>query len=140
MIAQGRGNIIYLSKTLEFLWMFFLKKSHSHKVLQGASHRRRSGSAFSVRVVKYWNKLPASVVTAPSVNVFKKRLEKVGLDISLSPYHPLTEHSSLNYPTPPPIPPAHHLLTVIISICYPNRSSGPLWPTFCHYKSQSNTK
>ncbi len=25
------------------------------------------------RVVKYWNKLPASVVAAPSVNVFKKR-------------------------------------------------------------------
>ncbi len=32
---------------------------------------------FSVRVVLYWNKLPASVVTAPSVNIFKKRLEKV---------------------------------------------------------------
>ncbi len=43
------------------------------KVLQGASHRRRRGSAFSVRVVQYWNKLPASVVTAPFVNVFKKR-------------------------------------------------------------------
>ncbi len=33
--------------------------------------------SFSVRVVKYWNKLPASIVTAPSVNIFKKRLEKV---------------------------------------------------------------
>ncbi len=30
-----------------------------------------------VRVVKYWNKLPASVVAAPSVKIFKKRLEKV---------------------------------------------------------------
>ncbi len=29
------------------------------------------------RVVKYWNKLTASVVTAPSVKTFKKRLEKV---------------------------------------------------------------
>ncbi len=44
--------------------------------LQGTprcSHRRRRGSAYSARVVKYWNKLPASVVKAPSVNIFKKR-------------------------------------------------------------------
>ncbi len=34
---------------------------------------RRSRSVFSVGVVKYWNTLPASVVTALSVNVFKKR-------------------------------------------------------------------
>ncbi len=47
-------------------------RGHPYKVLQGACHRRRRGSAFSVRVVKYWNKLPASVVTAPSVNVFTK--------------------------------------------------------------------
>ncbi len=52
-------------------------RGHPYKVLQGASHRRRRGSAFSVGVVKYWNKLPASVITAPSVSVFTKRLEKV---------------------------------------------------------------
>ncbi len=51
-------------------------------------------------------------------------------DRNLSPSPPLTEHS------PPPFPPAHHPLTVIISICYPTPcfiyvvSSGPLWPTF----------
>ncbi len=56
-------------------------RGHPYKVLQGASHRRKRGSAFSVRVVKYWNKLPASVVTAPSVNVFKKRLEKVWTEV-----------------------------------------------------------
>ncbi len=28
-------------------------------------------------VVKYWSKLPATVGTAPSVNIYKKRLEKV---------------------------------------------------------------
>ncbi len=49
-------------------------REHRFKVLNGASHRRRRGSVFSVRAVKYWNMLPASVVTAPSVNVFKKRL------------------------------------------------------------------
>ncbi len=54
---------------------------HPYKVLQGASHRRSRESAFSVRVVKYWNKLPASVVTAPSVNVFEKGLEKLWTDV-----------------------------------------------------------
>ncbi len=38
-------------------------------------------TAFSVRAVKYWNKLPVSVVTAPSVKRFKKRLEKVWTDV-----------------------------------------------------------
>ncbi len=64
-------------------------RGHPYKVLQGASHRRRGGLAFSVRVVKYWNKLPASVVTAPSVNVCKKRLGKVWTEV----FPPLTEHS-----------------------------------------------
>ncbi len=54
---------------------------YKSKVLQDASHRRRRGSAFSVRVVKYWNKLSASVVTAPSINVFKKRLKKVWTEV-----------------------------------------------------------
>ncbi len=49
-------------------------RGHPCKVLQGASHRRRRLSAFSVRVGKYWNKLSASVV-------FKKRLEKIWTEI-----------------------------------------------------------
>ncbi len=56
-------------------------RGHPFKVLQGASHRRRRGSAFSVRVVKYWNKLPASVVAASTVNVFKKRFEEVWTEV-----------------------------------------------------------
>ncbi len=46
--------------------------------LQGTPRR---GSAFSVRVVKYWNKLPASVVTVPSVEAFKKRLDNVWTEV-----------------------------------------------------------
>ncbi len=39
-------------------------------------------SAFSVRVVTYWNKLPVSVVTVPPVNItFKKRMEKVWTEV-----------------------------------------------------------
>ncbi len=52
-----------------------------YKVLQGTSLRRRRGSAFSARVVKYWNKLPATVVTAFSAKIFKKRLEKVWIEV-----------------------------------------------------------
>ncbi len=70
------------------------------KVIQGASHRQRRGSEFSMRVVKYCNKLLASVVTPPSVNGFKKRLEEV-FGRNLSPFPPLTEHSPN---LPPPLP------------------------------------
>ncbi len=56
-------------------------RGHPSKVFQGASQRRRRESAFSMRVVKCCNKLPASVVTAPSVNVFKKRLENVWTEV-----------------------------------------------------------
>ncbi len=88
------------------------------------------GSAFSVKFVKYWNKLPASVVTAPSVNVFKKRLEKVWTEVF--PISPMTEHSP-----PPPLP----TCTLTINSCHlymlPNSlfyiyvvSSGPFRPTF----------
>ncbi len=62
------------------------------------------------------------------------------LDRSLSPSPPLTEHSP-HLTSLPPFPPAHHPLTVIISICNPTPcsihviSSGSLWPTFCHYKT-----
>ncbi len=36
-----------------------------------------------LRVVKYWNKLPASVVTATSIEIFKKRLKKVWTEVFL---------------------------------------------------------
>ncbi len=50
-------------------------RGHPYNVLQGETHRRLRRLAFSVRVVKYWNKLPASVLTVPFV--LKRRLEKV---------------------------------------------------------------
>ncbi len=47
-------------------------RGHAYKVLQGAGHRRRRGLAFSERVVKYCNKLPAH---SPLCQCFQ---EKVG--------------------------------------------------------------
>ncbi len=69
------SELVFLPSALRGL------REHSYKVLQGASHRRSRGSSFSTRALKYWNKLPASVVTAPSVNVFKKRSEKVWTEV-----------------------------------------------------------
>ncbi len=58
-------------------------RGHPYKVLQGASHRRRRGSAFSMRIVKYGKKFSASVDKAPSVNVFKKRFGEKSFPISV---------------------------------------------------------
>ncbi len=68
--------------------------------------RVQVGGEYSVRVVKYWNKLQASVVTAPSV-IFKKNVGE-SLDRSLPPPPPLTEHSPIS---PSPYPPPSHLHT-----------------------------
>ncbi len=92
-------------------------------------------------IVKYWNKLPASVVTAPSVNVFKKRLEEVWTEVFPHLPHWLNTHPPPFSLPPPTFPPAHHPLTVIMSIHNPTPcftyvvSSGPLWPTFYNNKS-----
>ncbi len=80
-------------------------REHPFKVPQGASHRQRRGSVFSVRVVKYWNKLPDSVVTAPSVNVFKKRLEEVWTEVFPHFPHSLKTHPPFILPPPKPLLP-----------------------------------
>jgi len=45
-----------------------LKKTHCHSQLRS--------NMFSFRVVSLWNSLPSDVVSAPSVNAFKVRLDK----------------------------------------------------------------
>ncbi len=45
------------------------------KVLQGRSQYLRRKSSFSTRVVKYWNRLPTPIVTAPFVNSFRRQLD-----------------------------------------------------------------
>ncbi len=55
---------------------FFLRppraglRGHTYRLLQGPS------GAFSVRVVKYWNRLPVHLVLSPSVSIFKKQLDR----------------------------------------------------------------
>ncbi len=78
-------------------------RGHPYKVFQVASHRRRRGTAFSVGVVIYWNKLRASVVTAPSVNIFKKRFENVWTEVFPHLPHWLNPHLPISLiPLPHP--------------------------------------
>ncbi len=48
-------------------------RGHTYRLLQGPSRLRRRSGAFSVRVVKYWNRFPAHLVLSPSVSIFKKQ-------------------------------------------------------------------
>ncbi len=60
---------------------FFLRppraglRGHTYRLLQGTSRLRRSSGAFSIRIVKFWNRLSAHLVLSPSVSIFKKHLD-----------------------------------------------------------------
>ncbi len=56
-------------------------RGHTDRLLQGPSRLRRRRGAFSVRVVKYWNRLPAHLVLEPSVSIFKKQLDRHWFEI-----------------------------------------------------------
>ncbi len=66
---------------------FFLRptraglRGDTYRLLLGPSRLRRRSGAFSVRVVKYWNRLPAHLVLAPSVSIFKKQLDRHWFEI-----------------------------------------------------------
>lgn len=50
-------------------------RGHSKKVQKPRSNRLRLEFRFSHRVVNYWNSLPEHVISAPSVDIFKTRLD-----------------------------------------------------------------
>jgi len=55
-------------------------RGHSLKLYKPRCHTRLRQN-FSVRVINEWNKLPQSVIEAPSVNAFKNRLDKYWSDM-----------------------------------------------------------
>ncbi len=61
---------------------FFLRppraglRGYTYLLLQGPSRFRRRSGAFSVRVVKYWNRLPPHLILSSSVSIFKKPLDR----------------------------------------------------------------
>ena len=48
---------------------------HGYKLLKKSSSTSQRQEFFSMRVINSWNSLPELVVTAPSVNSFKGRLD-----------------------------------------------------------------
>ncbi len=69
------------------------------KIIHGPSGLLRIKSSFSIRVVKYWNRLPIPIVTAPSVNSFKRQLDSVWEELfAEAPLSPVLLFSPL--PTP----------------------------------------
>ena len=50
-------------------------RGNSLKLAKGHCRLNLRAGYFSQRVVRVWNSLPDSVVTAPSVNAFKNRLD-----------------------------------------------------------------
>ena len=65
-------------------------RGHSLKLWKASCNTRRRQHFFSQRVVDPWNSLPEAVVTAPSLNAFKNRLDKHWgrIKYSLSPHFP----------------------------------------------------
>ncbi len=103
-------------------------RGRTHRVLKGKTHRRRGGSDFRVRAAKYRNKLTASVITVPSVYIFKK------FGQGPPPY-------ILFPPSPHFIPPNNtcHLLMLLSPLYCLCGFSGPPWPTSCLDKLQSSS-
>jgi len=53
---------------------------HSLSLYQCKTRLQQRANSFNHRVVEVWNSLPENVVTAPSVNAFKNRIDKVWKD------------------------------------------------------------
>ena len=72
---------VYDTDTVQFLklWKDFAGRvslrGNSLSIFPQQSGNNLRKNAFSVRITNTWNKLPESVVTAPSVNAFKNRLD-----------------------------------------------------------------
>ncbi len=76
LVSEFKISTGLLDVDLKFFFclpLHVVLRGHPYKVLQVKSHLQRKLVAFSVGVLKYWNKLPAVVVKVPSVNSFKKR-------------------------------------------------------------------
>ena len=82
---RGRGDMIDLFKYVTGIYdasrpIFELApnsntRGHSKKLIKKRSRLAVRSNFFSERVVSGWNSLPESVVSAPSVNAFKNRLD-----------------------------------------------------------------
>ena len=78
--SKRRGTINQLDKINIDKFFTFAQntgtRGHSRKLYKKRSRLNVRANAFSNRVVDVWNSLTASVVTAPTLNAFKSRLNK----------------------------------------------------------------
>ena len=51
-------------------------RGHTLKVAKPQAHSRVRRNHFSTRVMNDWNALPEAIMSAPTVNTFKNRLDK----------------------------------------------------------------
>ncbi len=51
-------------------------RGHTYRLQQGSSRLRRRRGAFSVRIVKFWNRLSARLILSPPVFIFKKQSDR----------------------------------------------------------------
>ena len=78
---RARGDIIEAYRIISGIAnygnnLFRMSRSGMNIVIDGCFKTNSNASdLFSRRVARYWNKIPAHVKTAPSVNIFKNRLE-----------------------------------------------------------------
>ena len=54
----------------------FSTRINSNKILHQRFNTAVRKNSYSVRIAKYWNKLPDKIANAPSINAFKNRLDK----------------------------------------------------------------
>ena len=86
---------IYDSRAINFLSKSYFSTTRGHNFklfVQHANFNIRKWF-FSIRIVDIWNRLPPSVVNAPNVICFKKRLNKYWADLKIKYYH----EAPLNY-------------------------------------------
>ena len=91
--SRCRGDMIEVYKYLHGQYsvdVSFLPRTknsnrgHPLKLQKQSSEWKVGHDVFSLRVVDLWNSLPESVVSAPSLNSFKNRLDKFWMEYKLS--------------------------------------------------------
>ena len=55
-------------------------RGHNQRVLRQKAHKSVRAKSFSQRTISNWNSLPKKVIDAPSVNLFKNRLDDAWKD------------------------------------------------------------
>jgi hypothetical protein len=77
MISFSSLEFVWLPFSVHFLsYLCYLLYGAQRKVIYNRANTNIRKNSFSIRIAKYWNKLPENIVNAPSINSFKTRLDK----------------------------------------------------------------